>query len=172
MNRSVVAAITALAPLLMLPAVASAEPAPSTLPPVVTLTSNDSSITATITNPNEPQVLDGFTRTCTLAIDGYPEGFAEGIPPFENPDPSTIRTDPTDTTLYPQAGQTVTITRNNLPQGHYSLFGLCGQLSHRGGWLWAAGALSERVELDIWVGPEPQTEPGILGSLDLLNLSP
>ena len=165
MKRSVVAALSVLIPL-ALPAVANAQNDSATLPPVVTLTSDDSSITATITNPNSPEVIDGFTRTCTLSFESYPEGFADGtIPPFENPDPHTIPTDPTDSTLYPQAGQTVTITRDGLPQGRYSLVGQCGQLSHRGGWLWAYGALSERVSFEVWVGPEPApVRPPVFGS--------
>ncbi|WP_139282085.1 hypothetical protein, partial [Rhodococcus zopfii] len=74
----------------------------------MTLTSDDSSITATITNPNEPLVINGYTRTCTLAIERGPEGFSTSVLPFENPDPFNNPTDPTDTTLYPPAGQTVT----------------------------------------------------------------
>lgn len=126
---------------------------------MVTLTSDDSSITATITNPNEPLVIDGYSRTCTLSIDGAPEGFLDGVMQFANPDPWTTPTDWTDTTLYPQAGQTVTVTRDGLPQGRYSLFGMCGQKSHRGGWLWQAGQSSEHVNYEVWVGPKPEPKP-------------
>ena len=162
MKRLVVVAIASLMPLAF-PAVASAQNPLSTLPPAVTLTSDDSSITATITNPNGPLVVDGHTRTCTLSIDGSPEGFSDSVLPFENPNPHTNPSNPTDTTLYPQAGQTVTVTRDGLPQGRYSLFGLCGQMSYGGGWMWAAGQLSERVPYEIWVGPKPGSEPA--GSL-------
>ncbi len=158
MKRPFVVAIAALAPLAF-PAVASAQPTDSTLPPVVTLTSDDSSITATITNPNGPRVVKGYTRTCTLSIDGSPEGFSDSVLPFENPDWQNHPSDPTDANIYPQAGQTVTVTRTGLPQGRYSLFGLCGQMSHGGGWMWGSGQLSERVQYEILVGPEPRPEP-------------
>ncbi|MEV8195525.1 hypothetical protein AB0P13_26075 [Rhodococcus pyridinivorans] len=167
MKRSVVAAMVSMVPLVALPAAASAEPA--VLPPAVTLTSDDSSITATITNPNEPRVINGFTLTCRLSIDRAPEGFTASVLPFENPDPHGTPSDPTDVTRYPQAGQTVTITRDGLPQGQYNLVGQCGQMSYGGGWLWEAGSASERVEYEIRVGPEPTPEPapGLLGSLNL-----
>ncbi|MCA1007021.1 hypothetical protein LCL87_14950 [Rhodococcus hoagii] len=124
----------------------------------MTLTSDDSSITATITNPNGPYVVAGYTRTCSLGI-----GIAGSVEPFENPNWQTTRPDPTDATIYPQAGQTVTITRDNLPQGRYSLSGTCGQLASDGGWLWQYGQLSDPVTYEIWVGPEPKPEPA--GSL-------
>ncbi|TWH06026.1 hypothetical protein L618_007000000030 [Rhodococcus rhodochrous J45] len=166
MKRFVAAAIASMASLLALPAVASADPA--VLPPIVTLTSDNSSITATITNPNEPRVISGATLTCTLAIIGSPEGFSTSVLPFENPDPHGTPSDPTDATRYPQAGQTVTITRADLPQGQYRLVGQCGQMLYGGGWLWSADSASERVEYEIWVGPEPAPEPtpGLLGSLN------
>lgn len=168
MKRSVVAAIASLAPLVALPAAAHADAPPALLPPVVTLTSDDSSITATITNPNEPRVISGYTLTCTLTLGGPSTNGT--VWPFEDPDPhGGTPTDPSsDTTRYPHAGQTVTITRDGLAQGQYRLDGQCGQLSNRGGgWLWAAGASSERVEYEIWVGPQPQQPSGLLGSLGL-----
>lgn len=166
MKRSVVVAVASLVPL-TLPVVASAQDPYVTLPPVVTLSSDAASITATITNPNAEYVRDGFTRTCDLWVGVRPPADpVRSVISLANQDPFNNPTHPTDTTHYPQAGQTVTLTMGNLVPGQYSLSGVCGQLSHRGGWLVSGKPgeqSSEIVNFEVRVGPEPEPEPA--GSL-------
>lgn len=161
MRRAVLVGVALLAPL-TLPVVASAETSLATLPPVVTLTSDASSITATITNPNEAHVIDGYTRTCEVAVTTRPAADpVSGVVSFANQDPFNNPTPATEATRYPQAGQTVTLTMGNLVAGQYSLAGECGQLSNRGGWLWSGTAgeqISERVTFTIQVKPKPGLE--------------
>ena len=161
MRRAVVVGVALLAPL-TIPVVANAETSLATLPPVVTLTSDASSITATITNPNEAHVIDGYTRTCEVAVTTRPAGDpVRGVVSLANQDPFNNPTPATDATRYPPAGQSVTLTMGNLVTGQYSLAGHCGQLSHRGGWLWSGTAgeqFSESVTFTVQVEPKSGLE--------------
>ncbi|MBJ7481635.1 hypothetical protein [Rhodococcus sp. (in: high G+C Gram-positive bacteria)] len=139
--RFAVVAVALLAPLAV-PALASAQSLPYQ-PPVVSLVSDDSSITATITNPNDQGI-------CTLAISSAPR------PLVNDPNDHTRSLEPftEDTAAWPQAGQTVELTRAELVPGVYDLTGWCGQPAPGGGWV--MGQLSNGVSYDVRVGPEPQ----------------
>jgi len=144
--RSVVVAVALLAPLAV-PAVANAQTLPYQ-PPVVSIISDDSSITATITNPNDRGI-------CSLSI---------------TQDPAPLVNDPNDHTsgllvlftedpaAWPQAGETATLTRDGLAPGLYRGSGFCGTPAPNStpGAAWIMGQLSEPISYEIRVGAEPQ----------------
>ena len=144
--RFALVAVALLAPLAA-PALANAQAVPYQ-PPVVSFMSDDSSITATITNPNDRGI-------CSLSITQDPE------PLVNDPNDHTsgllvLFTE--DPAAWPQAGEMATLTREGLAPGLYRGSGFCGTPAPNStpGAAWIMGQLSEPISYEIRVGPEPQ----------------